>query len=234
MPFDPTAWQQAAEGTRDLEAPPDNEYEAELVDKAVITARADGRQSIKLTWRVLAGPQRDAQWSTLYSLEQYNRDGEPSPALSITVQNLKRMGLETEGITDADELDEALAPLVGRAFTVRVKRSGSFTNTDPQAPLDNAQPSLAGTGYGEAPRNGPTSAIIGDDRGGLSAPAAGIGLDTRAGLRRDTERTGESDVPAPEAGEFQPPAAGDDVPWEGDEPPKQGDTNPATGKPFEW
>jgi hypothetical protein len=126
MPFDPQAF--ATAGRQD-EAPPDATYEVELIAATIITANADGRQWAKLSWKVLAGPQRDESWDSLHGLDRYNSSGELSPQLDFTKDTLERIGVDTTAVASEDDLVAAMRACVGRAYNVEVKRSGGFTNS---------------------------------------------------------------------------------------------------------
>jgi hypothetical protein len=217
MPFNPNAWKQASEGTRDAEAPPDGEYDVELYDSTIITARADGRQWIKLTWTALAGAQRDRTWSSLHTIDHLTRDGELNTGLGITIESLEKMyGGKLPVVNSEDELRDLVAGLENRPYVIEVKRNGNFTNAYVRRRLEQAEPSLPGTGgYGSAPSNGPGNAVYaGDVIAAQTTPAELAG--------RMPERTGESDVTKREdVAAFTPSA-----------PVKKGDIDPETGEPI--
>lgn len=218
MPFDAQAFQTAANTSDD--APPDGEYDAELIDTTVVTANADGRQWAKLTWKALAGAQRDESWTSLHSLDAYRQDGEPNPGLKFTVQTLQRLTIDTSKIrSDESGMDDLLAAMRevrGNAYRVAVKRNGQFTNTYVNDWLANAAASLPGTGEGGEARPA-QNAIFGAD--GPAQPQQRSLSDAAAGF----EHVGGSDV--------TPPGAADELAVKA-APPKKGDIDPETGEPF--
>lgn len=223
MPFDPDAFHSAAAARQD-EAPPDGHYDAELIDSTIITANADGRQSLKLTWKVIAGAQRDESWSSLHSIEQYNRDGEPSQALAITIDTLRRMGVtavdlpreDPRAINSGDDLRRETRQLHGHGFDVEIKRSGQWVNTNPSHALDYAAPSLPGSGSSRQPQ----SAVYGGDGPAQQQQAT---LAQQAQQNVEPQYTGTSDVTPPDAAKEYVPA---------ERPPQRGDIDPETGEPF--
>jgi hypothetical protein len=244
MGFDATAWKETAEGRgAGEEAPPDDTYDAELVKSKIATRERDGAQWLVLRWRVISGRHRDDEWESMHTIDGYKPDGETNPGLAYTIESLALMGVTVAELNRLEDLEAAAEGLEGGAFAVQVKRSGSFTNTYPRRVLEQAAPSLPGSGgaYGQAPpAQSSTNAIYGGD---APTPAPRderlVSQTTRDELSgRQPERTGVSDVPSnpddfkhPEAD----PTANDDVPWdEPEQPPKRGDVNPDTGKPFEF
>lgn len=242
MGFDANAWRQAVSDRGGTEAPPDAEYDVELVDSKIATRERDGAQWVVLRWRVLSGRERDHEWESMHTIDATKPDGEPNPGLGYTIESLEKMGVDVMDLDTVDDLQAAAQSLEGGTYAVEVKRSGSFINTYPRRVLEQVAASLPGSGgaYGQAPASAPASAIYGE--GDAPTPSGFVpardeqlaSQTTRAEMSgRQPERTGESDVtPALAAGEFSHPPADDDVPWTGESPPKRDDVNPATGEPF--
>lgn len=199
MPFDPTAMREAANETPGGEAPPDGLYDAECTAAELATRKSDGVQWAAMTFRVMSGPHRDAQWTSMWTLERFKSDGERSGGFGITVQSLRTMGVDVDQVYSEADLKRALSGLEGSGFSVEVKRNGQWLNTNPRDRLET--PSLQGSTstYGQQqPQPQP-----------LGAPT-----------RVDTiEHTGASDVTSPE----------DVAAFDRSSAPKQGDVDPATG-----
>jgi hypothetical protein len=226
MGFDAAGWREALDERQGGEAPPDAIYEAECTNSDVITRRSDGAQWVKLWWKVISGPHRDAEWESLHTLDRFKPDGERNPGLAFTVDALRKMGYpvdDAEKASSADVIKHELQALEGRGYAVEVKTNGNFTNTYVKEQLRQYAPSLPGTGgdaapaYGQ-PRNGATNAILGRDDGGTSAPSQSL---TEASTeRRDITRTGTSDITSDaDAQAFDRSTA-----------PKQGAVDPETGE----
>ena len=223
MPFDPQAWAEADSGGGG-EAPPDGLYEVELADAKIVTTRADEDKAI-MTWRVISGPHRDSEWETWHTFEPKTKDGEPNPGIGYTKQMLRTMRFPVDDPSASNSLDAIkrnLAELVGKGYTIDVKRNGTFVNVYARGVLDTYAPSLPGSGGDDAPTYGqprqqPSNAIMGHDGGGVSAPPQTL---ADAG-RIDVERTGESDVTKPA-----------DVETFTHEPVQKGDIDPETGEPI--
>lgn len=226
MPFDPDAFRSAAASSND-EAPPDAHYDAELIDSTIVTANADGRQWLKLTWKVLAGAQRDESWASLHTIDAYKQDGETNPGLGYTIDSLRKMGVTRVdeprdsplAINDDDDLRAAVREFHGRGFDVEVKRSGRFVNTYPSHPLDVVAPSLPGTGGGGGAARPSGNAIYGSDGPAQQSQAT---LSEQAQQSREPVHVGGSDV--------TPEGAADEL----RQPYKKGDVNPDTGEPFQF
>jgi hypothetical protein len=156
MPFNPTALAQAQTSGFD-EPPPPADYDTELV-KAEIFESKSGETFLRLHYRVIAGAQRDHEWSVVHSLEEHNRAGEANPALGITARVLSELGIELEQIDSIIALRKALDMIEGNAYRVEVKRNGQYVNTTPMASIEqriakateSTPPAQAG--YGEPPR----------------------------------------------------------------------------------
>src|SRR4051794_5968520 len=127
MPFNPTGWAEAVEQARESDAPPDGIYDAEVISSEIVTRQADGWQWAKMTWRVIAGPHRDKQWGSMWSLEQYNADGERNQGFAITIRSLRDMEFDVDNPMYADahqgeqNLKRGLLELEGTAHSVEVK-----------------------------------------------------------------------------------------------------------------
>lgn len=225
MPFNAEAFRAAERGG---DAPPDGHYDAELIDSTIITANADGRQWIKLTWKVLAGAQRDECWESWHSIDQYDKNGEPSQALGITVGTLRTMGVDVDSVRDEHDLLSAARDLQGHGFDVEIKRKGIFVNTNVSHVLEHVAPSLPSTGNGPAPSSSsssraPSNAIYGDDVQQPAQPAQQSSLGEQARTNAEPQPTGRSDVTPPDAErEYAQP----------DKSPQRGDIDPETGEPF--
>lgn len=227
MPFDPDGWLSAVEETKSDEAPPDALYEVELVDTDIATRNSDGVQWITLAWKVIAGAQRDARWTSWHTLERFKADGDRNPGLGFTVQALRTMGLDVDNTRygSEHELRSALATLEQSGYTVEVKRSGTFTNTYVKGKLDNVAPPSATT-YGQEPARAAES-TPGARSTGASAIYQGDGPEAQNGptladegrAAVDPTPTGESDVPGAGAGDFV-------------HPPQKGEIDPETGEPI--
>lgn len=223
MGFDATAWQQAAAGANE-EAPPDAEYDVELIDTKIATRERDGAQWVVLRWHVLSGRERDTEWESMHTIDGYKPDGEANPGLPFTIQSLAMMGVGVNDLNTTADLRAAVEALEGGAFAVQVKRSGSFTNTYPQRALAAVAASLPGTGSYEPPAPTSSNAIYGADPPPITHQTTPAEVSGKAPL----ERTGESDVtPAGATAEFKPESAGDesDLPWNQrqEPPPQKGD-----------
>jgi hypothetical protein len=190
MPFNAADMYAEATARRD-DAPPDGFYDVDLIDSTIITANATGRQSLKLTWKVLTGAQRDESWSTLHTLERYRTDGELSGGLGVTTDMLRKMGLtqldepseSPNALRNGDDLRAAVRQLHGRSYHVEVKRSGQWTNTNVRGTLE-----VTASGYSTQP--------VADN------PQV-----------RDVQRTGQTDIPVESS---SPPQQGDIDPETGD------------------
>ena len=229
MPFDPTAFREAANESQGGDAPPDGIYDAEVVSAEVATRKSDGVQWAAITWKVLAGPHRDSQWSTMWSLERFKADGERSGAFPITVQQLRTMGMDVERVFTPEDLKRGLLALEGGVYSVGVKHNPPFVNVDVKQPLRDATPppqASSGNAYGQppaSPPNGhtappPTNAIMGDDAGGTSAPPQSLAAS--AATRTDVQRTGASDVTSP----------ADVAAFDRSNAPQRGSVDPETGE----
>jgi hypothetical protein len=151
MPFDATAMREAANETPGGEAPPDGLYDAELTAGELATRKSDGVQWAAMTFRVMSGPHRDAQWTSMWTLERFKSDGERSGGFGITVQSLRTMGVDVDQVFSEADLKRALSGLEGSGFSVEVKRNGQWLNTNPRSRLET--PSLQGSGYGQQPQS---------------------------------------------------------------------------------
>jgi hypothetical protein len=211
MPFDAQAFRQAAAQARD-EAPPDGRYDAELIDSRIVTANSDGRAWLVLSWKALSGAQRDECWDSLHTIDQYDKQGEPNMGLSITVQTLEAMGIDTQQIRDDVTLSAAVKALHEHGFDVEIKRRPPFTNTYVKGALQHVAASLPGSGGGDA--------IYGEwPTRQQSAPSTGS-LAEQAADATSPVYTGVSDVTPP--GVVVSPAG----------KTQRGDIDPDTGEPF--
>jgi hypothetical protein len=248
MPFSGQALRDAKDQRSD-DAPPDGRYDVELVESRIVQANSDGRSWLILTWRVLAGAQRDEQWDSLHTIDQYDRNGDPNPGLGITVQSLDAMGVDLDNVDGDVDLQRALRAMYGRGFDVEVKRKPPYTNTYVRGVMvgvgvnaTQQGESPPSTGYGHPPDKSSTPETIASSSQGANAilggdvPERAPSLREQAAAAQSPQRTGESDVtPRGATDAFktgEPQTQGDDVPWETHEPPKRGDPNPETGEPF--
>jgi hypothetical protein len=163
MPFNPDAWRKAAD-ERESAGPPDGRYDLELADSATITSNKDGRLWLKLTWNVLGGEHRDELFTTMHSINQYDRDGNPSQALGITIGMIESMGVNARELYSERELRDAMEALRGDYFDVNVKHSGQFTNVNVNGPLrkqdvTTSTPEPAAAAAASAPAAEPARAV---------------------------------------------------------------------------
>jgi hypothetical protein len=220
MPFNPSALAQAANAPGWDEPPPPAEYDTQLVECEIFESKA-GEDMLRFKWRVISGPQRDHEWSHVQSLEPLDRDGNENPKLFFTARVLSGIGIDVTTIGSVSDLRRLLDGAEGRAYVVEVKRNGQYTNTTPLRALASVQTEMATSGYGQqlsspAAGGGGSNAIYQGDAGARE----GNGLHLPSGeVRRDLERTGESDVPSNGEEAFK-------------HPPQQGDIDPETGEPI--
>jgi hypothetical protein len=232
MPFNPGALAEAAASPGWDEPPPPSTYESLFRDFDIFESKA-GKMTLRLSWRVLSGPQRDHEWSHVQSLEELDDRGDPNPALPITARILETMGVDIvrvsqyEGPRALNELRRELEAQKGSNYEVEVKRNGAYVNTTPKSRIGGGTTTSSPSSTSETSASG-----IGSSGGGSNAiyqgdgpppgprPAAsggGLNLSTDD-VRRDVEQTGESDVPADTSG-FE-------------SPPQKGDIDPETGEPI--
>ena len=224
MGFNASAFAQAAAAPGFDEPPPPALYEALFRDFDIFESKA-GKLTLRLSWTVLTGQLRDHEWSHVQTLEQYNDQGEDNPALAITARVVEAIGVDVqrvsayEGAQALTELRRQLGEHTGGAYEVEVKRNGQYVNTTPKQRLRSVQETMptSASSYGQQqtpkPPPGP--------RPEASRQGDGLNLSTDD-VRRDVERTGESDVPSDASG-FE-------------RPPQRGDVDPETGEPipFLW
>jgi hypothetical protein len=237
MPFDPTAFANAESDFNRDDPPAPGEYEVELTDADIFTAKSSGDQFIKFTWKVVSGFARDHVWGSIHNLEALDRNGEPaSGRLGFTKRTCRAvMGDRIDLVQNAVDLRREAERAVGGQYVVEVTRNGAYTNTDVQRSLNGASatPPTAPSSYGQQaapPAQQPSASGIGSPAGGSNAVYQGDGPSSSSQpqsqgmlgpdeVRRDIERTGESDVPGPQPGEFE-------------HPPQKGDIDPETGEPI--
>jgi hypothetical protein len=206
MPFNPVALKEARDASGFDSPPPPNDYDAAMY-KADIFESKTGEDYLRLRYRVVgAGTYRDHEWSTIHTLEEYNRQGEPNLGLSVTAQVLEGLGIDLGGIDSKVDLRRRLDAVEGSVFRVEVKRNGQYVNTTPTASIETrvAQNTASAPpvqqGYGEPPAQ-------------MSmAPSGGNAI---------YQGDGPATTPAP------PPQS--DVPGEGF-PPQRGSVDPGTGE----
>ena len=216
MPFDATAFANAESDFNRDEPPANGEYETRLTDTDIISAK-DGRQFAKLTYTVVSGFARDHVWGVVHTLDALNAQGDPNPGLAITKRTLRDLGVNVDEVQSIRDLRQELERVQGSLYLVEVSRNGQYVNTRPKRTLEHYQETMAKTGqpYGQPP---PQNAIL---RGAEQTPA-GRGMLGPDNVRRDIQRTGESDVtPAGAAEAFDRSHA-----------PKRGEVDPETGEPI--
>jgi len=233
MPFDPAAWDNAESGLIGGGPPAPGEYETSLTDTDIISAK-DGRQFAKLTYTVLSGFARDHAWGVVHTLDAINAQGDPNPGLAITKRTLRDLGVKVDEVRSVKELRDELERVRGGLFLVEVSRNGQHINTKPKRRLEGVQDNMSlangGRTYGQPPPSQPANAIYGGDQPAAPTPAPppGQGMLGPDEVRRDIERTGESDVtPAGAAAEF---TAGAAERFDRSKAPKRGEIDPETGE----
>jgi hypothetical protein len=222
MPFDPTAFANAESDFNRDDPPAPGEYEVELTETDIISAK-DGRQFAKVVYKVVSGFARDHVWGVVHTLDALNRDGEPNGGLAITKQTLRELGIEVDMVQSIVDLRHELERIQGKQYVVEVSRNGQYVNTKPKRALNGATPTPAPSSYGQQQ---PSASGIGSPAGGSNAVYQGDAPSSSAQgmlgpdeVRRQPESTGQSDVPGPQAGEFE-------------HPPQKGDLDPETGEPI--
>jgi hypothetical protein len=235
MTFNAAALKQAASAPGFDEAPPDSLYETTFRDFDIFESKA-GALTLRLSWTVASGQLRDHEWSSVQTLEELNARGEPNPALPITARIVETLGVDVDSVSRYEgpealaELRTQLGKLTGETYEVEVKRNGQYVNTTPKRRLAGPQQSMSnGSTYGQPPaqqqrQQQPAQTSMGGGGGsailqGDVPERSGLNLSTDD-VRRDTERTGESDVPGAGPGDFE------------HSPPQKGDIDPETGEPI--
>jgi hypothetical protein len=223
MPFDPTAFANAESDFNRDDPPAPGEYEVELTETDIISAK-DGRQFAKVVYKVVSGFARDHVWGVVHTLDALNRDGEPNGGLAITKQTLRELGVEVDMVQSIVDLRHALDGIQGKQYVVEVSRNGQYVNTKPKRALNGASssPPPAASSYGQQaapPAQGSSNAIYGGDGPSSQPQAQSQGMLGPDEVRREPERTGQSDVPGPQPGDFE-------------HPPQKGDLDPETGEPI--
>jgi hypothetical protein len=205
MPFDPTAFANAESDFNRDDPPAPGEYEVELTETDIISAK-DGRQFAKVVYKVVSGFARDHVWGVVHTLDALNRDGEPNGGLAITADAPRARHRRRHGAVDRRPAPRARA--LGRASSTssRSAATGSTsTRSRSGAQLAGPQQSMSnGSTYGQPPaqqqrQQQPAQTSMGGGGGsailqGDVPERSGLNLSTDD-VRRDTERTGESDVP---------------------------------------
>jgi hypothetical protein len=232
MPFNPAALSQAATAPGYDEPPPaGHDYESQLVSVEMFESKA-GEEFLRVKWRVLAGQHRDHEWSHVQSLEELDRNGEPNGALVITARVLDSIGVDVDSITSRSDLRRELDKYEGGSYLVEIKQNGRYVNTMPKHKLDHVQATMTTTPTTRDPgveyRGDAGQPAYGQQRASSNAIYQGdepqqrderaMSMSTQD-VRRDPVRTGESDVPGANGGEFV-------------HPPQRGDIDPETGEPI--
>lgn len=112
-------WKQAAE---DDWEPPAGTYKTRVVDASAFTSR-DGREFCKVRLEVTEGHGAGRAWDHIMGFSS-------AIAARISRGSLVMYGLDAEAITDFDELDVAMARLIGTKCEVAVKHKDGYINTD--------------------------------------------------------------------------------------------------------
>jgi hypothetical protein len=232
MPFDPTAFANAESNFNRDDPPAPGEYEVVVTDIDIFTAKDGYRQFAKVTYKVVSGFARDHVWGPPMTLDALKADGEPNGGLSVTKSNMRVLlgddVVDSQVPTLAD-LRRALERIVGRQYVVEVVRNGQYVNTYPRRALNSTSgstPNASDYGQQQQQPAQPSASGIGTPAGGSNAVYQGDGPSSSsqqsalgADVRRDVERTGQSDVPGAQPGDFE-------------HPPQKGDLDPETGEPI--
>lgn len=109
--------------------PPDGKHQVVLVDGGAWTAKSSGNETLKFEFRTVDGRfewPSIGGWST-----QSNAD--------YAAKALEALGLDFKVLRSLEQIDAAVKSLVGRFFTVTVKRNGEYVNTYIDGPAQGVQ-----------------------------------------------------------------------------------------------
>lgn len=117
-----TADPDAAGGDDTLDPPADGTYHVALVEGSAFETKDGQKSFVKTTFKVLAGPSADYQWTVLHGFKSQAQ-------ANITKKTCRELGVDIDNVTSLQALNDAVVARVGHYFTVTVKTNGQYRNT---------------------------------------------------------------------------------------------------------
>lgn len=117
MGFEDT-WANASTEDSGDNAPPDGLYDAALMDAGAFTSK-QGNDVGKLEWQTV---DKQYQWTQILGFKNPKQAG-------FSKAQCMKVGVDVDGVSSLDELDEALKEKVGGFYELEVQHNGEFVNT---------------------------------------------------------------------------------------------------------
>lgn len=148
---------------------PDGEYEAGI-HAAVSKQTSNGKDMLKLTWKIAQGPTKGTVWSNMVI------SPESGAALSIFFRQMKALGLGDEYFAGNPSLEQVAKALVGRRAKITVATQqwngqdrNAVTGIAPSTGGSNGAPMVGGNGSAGVP-NIPAAPAVSPTPDSASAP----------------------------------------------------------------